>query len=674
METKEHLDQTAGENTNQSENSTSQEMNQSTPEKSEENVNKEEIANEATEVEKTETTSTDSTNDDQELNEVAAAALSSVQDDHEDLMEDDNQGDEEVQEYSEEDLENMSREDIVVAIEDTVRIDNVTKIRNNVSLLRVAFNNLTNELREKAKADFIEAGGEEDNFHYEKDNLDVRFGGAFGIYKEKRTKYQEEQEKVKEENLVKKNEILEELKELINSNEPLKATYDKFNELQEKWKSVGMIPKAEVNNLWQNYHFLVDKFFDKVKISKELKDMGLKKNLEAKVTLCEAAEGLMATESIADSFKELQELHKKWKEIGPVPHAQKDEIWDRFKAATDKVNQRRRDHYNQLRDGLQANYDAKEKLCEAAEEILKDKNENVKDWQAGTDKMQNLLNEWKKIGPAPKKVNDEIWARFKASLDTFFGSKKEFFASLKDQQLQNYNKKVELCEKAEEMKESNQWKDTTRALIKLQEEWKKIGPVPKKHSDKIWKRFRAACDFFFNAKEEYFKDIHKHEDENLKKKKELIEEIKAFELSEDRNADLDKLKEFQGQWNDIGHVPFSEKDKLMNQYREILDEKYGKLKVSSMEKNTMNFKSKFEGVKGSADGGRMINREKNVIVNRIKKMEDDIKLWENNIGFLASSKNADILKVEFERKIKKAKDDMKLLKQKLRILDNIDNE
>ncbi len=679
METKEHLDQTAGENNNQSENSTS---TGNTSVSNEENVNmeKKEPENQQTTEESAANENVETKKeavDDESLEEAAQKAIASVQDDQAELVDEENGHGEntdgvEIHDYTDQELEKMTREETIIALEDTVRGENVAAMKVNVANLRNAFNKHTEKIREQQLKEFVEQGGAEEAFSYERDNLDIRFNGAYGIYREKRAKFQEALEAQKVDNLARKNEILEQLKELINSEEPLKTTYDKFQEIQGQWKAIGMVPRTEVNNLWQNYHFLVEKFFDKVRISRELKDLGMKKHLEQKVALCEEAEKLIVSESVSESFKELQVLHEKWKEIGPVPSEQKEQIWERFKAATDKVNQRRRDYYAKLREKQQENYDIKTKLCEAAEEIINQDNPNVKDWQQNTDKIQKLLSDWKKVGQAPKKLNDEIWERFKSSLDTFFGGKKQFFAELKDQQVNNHNQKIELCIKAEALKGSTDWKNTTRALIKLQEEWKKIGPVPKKHSDKVWKRFRSACDCFFNAKEEHFKDIHQHEGENLKLKKELVAKIVAYELSNVKNEDLENLKAFQKEWMEIGHVPFAEKDKLMKEYRDAIDEKFNKLKISNMEKSAMNFMSKFESVKDNPDGSRRIGREKNVIMNRIKKMEEDIKLWENNIGFLASSKNADILKQEFERKIKKAKDDMKLLKQKLRILDNMD--
>ncbi len=579
----------------------------------------------------------------------------------------------ELPEFSEEELKEKGREELVLLLEDIVRTDDVAKMKAKVAQVRVAFNQKTAEEKQVHEGEVSEEGTEgETEEKIVHDELDIRFNSAFGIYKEKKGKYNEEQEQLKLANLEKKKQLLEDLKELINSEESLKSTYDKFNEIQDEWKNLGMVPRTEVNNLWQNYHFLVEKFFDKVRINKELKDLGLKRNLEQKLALCEQAEELLLENSVHKSFKALQNLHKDWREIGPVPKDKKDEIWDRFKSATDKINQRRREHFNSLRDDQQENYDAKIKLCEQAETILQIETQSVKEWHDNKNKMQDLLTSWKTVGPAPKKLNDEVWERFKSSLDTFYSNKKEFFAKLKDDQMDNLNMKIDLCVQAESLKGSTDWKSTTRDLIHLQEEWKKIGPVPRRNADKIWKRFRSACDEFFDAKEEFFKNIHQHEDKNLAMKKELIENIKAFNLSEDKNQNLDALKDFQRKWMEVGHVPFADKDKIQSEYRSAIDSKFEELNISNMEKSAMNFKTKMEQVKDSPNADRTLYRERNFLQNKLNKLIDDIKLWENNIGFLADSKNANILKIEFEKKIKKAKQEIDSLKTKIKYIDDMD--
>ena len=429
-----------------------------------------------------------------------------------------------------------------------------------------------------------------------------------------------------------------------------------------------MVPRTEINDLWQNYHFLVEKFFDKVKLNKELKDLDLKKNLEAKMALCEKTEELLLETSLLKSFKKLQKYHEEWKELGPVIADKKDEIWERFKNATDKINERRREHYVKVEEEQQKNLETKVALCDQAEEVLGLNNETIKDWQENTNKVNELLKIWKSIGPVPQKVNAEIWNRFKASLDGFFAVKKEFFDKLKDQQIHNYNLKVELCLQAEGLKTSTDWKKTTNDLIKLQNDWKKIGPVPKKHSDKIWKRFRAACDEFFTAKSGYFSNLQSSEEENLGKKRDLIQRLKDHQFGEDRNANLEALKGFQREWTEIGHIPIKEKDKMQTEFRTIINEHFDRLKINPVEVSTLSYQNHVESLKHDPQAKRLMGKEREILGGKISKMKEDINLWENNIGFLANSKNAVLLKEEFLKKIDKAKGEVKVMEAKLKLL------
>ena len=429
-----------------------------------------------------------------------------------------------------------------------------------------------------------------------------------------------------------------------------------------------MVPKNEVNNLWQNYHFLVEMFFDKVKINKELKDLDLKKNLEHKIVLCEKAEELLLESSILKSFKELQRLHEQWKEIGPAPDDKRDEIWDRFKSATEKINVRRRDHYKKLQDEQESNLIAKTALCEKAESMLTDEVDSIREWQNLTKQFDDLFKVWKSVGPAPKKQNDQIWERFKTSLDSFFSDKKEYFGKLKDQQVNNYNLKLDLCVQAEALKDSAEWRDATRDLINFQKQWREIGPVPRKHSDKIWKRFRSACDEFFNRKAEHFANIRGEESGNLKKKEDLIKQVEEYDFAGSKGDNLAVLKDFQRQWTDIGFVPFKEKDRLQTAFRDVINKQLDKLNISNVEMSMSSYKSRFEIIKDSPDGDRQVYRERTFIQNKVSKMQEDILLWENNLGFLAASKKASLLKAEFEKKIETAKKEVAVLQSKIKFL------
>lgn len=570
---------------------------------------------------------------------------------------------------TDEEYDRFSRAELIEQLEKAVSETDINMVKTRIALIKVAFlkKNKEEHLRQYEKAG-EEGASKEELEAVREDELDIKFNEIFNIYKANKARYTEEQEKVKLENLKKKFHILEELKLLIGSEETLKKTYDEFKTLQERWKEVGMVPRTEINNLWQNYHFLVEKFFEKVKLNKELKDLDLRKNLEAKMALCEKTEELLLETSAIKSFKKLQKYHEEWKEIGPVPADKKDEIWERFKNTTDKINDRRRDHYALVEQDQEKNLETKTALCEQGEEILELKNETIKEWQDNTNKVNELLKIWKSIGPVPQKVNNDIWIRFKTSLDSFFANKKEFFDKLKEQQLHNYNLKVELCLQAEALQQNNDWKKTTNELIRLQGEWKKIGPVPKKHSDKIWKRFRAACDAFFHAKSAYFTNIQGHEEENLKKKTELIDRLKEFQFTEDKSANLDLLKNFQREWTEIGHIPMKDKDRLHNEFRGLISQHLDRLKISEVEMSTLNYQARFETMKNDPQSRRFIGREKELLMGKISKMKEDINLWENNIGFLAKSKNAIILKEEFEKKIDKAKSELKVMEAKLKIL------
>jgi hypothetical protein len=565
--------------------------------------------------------------------------------------------------------EKYSREKLVELLETAVQEPDINTVKSKISLIKVAFLQLSKEARHELYQQMSAATeGEVTEIEAAPDPLEDRFNTAFAIYKSKKTKFNEELEKQKLVNLTAKTKILDELKTLINSEETLKKTYDDFKVLQKSWGEIGMVPKADANGLWQNYHFLVDKFFDKVKINKELKDLDLKKNLERKMEICEKTEELLLETSLLKAFKQLQQYHEDWKETGPVPQEKRDEIWDRFRNATDKINERRREHYTHLQDEQEENFKAKVVLCEKAEQLIAKEYKSLKEWQDSTSLVNELLKDWKSVGPAPKKQNNDIWVRFKGYLDAYFAAKKDYFNILKDQQLHNYNQKLDLCVRAEALRLSSEWKNTTRELIDLQNEWKKIGPVPRKFADKIWKRFRAACDDFFKSKAEFFKNIHGQEEDNLQKKTDLIKKVQEFETGDDKQASLTTLKEMQREWMEIGHVPIKEKEKLQNEFRTAMNKHYDKMKINAAEMNTMNYRSRMETIKEQPDAGRIITKEKNSLQTRITGLQEEIKLWENNIGFFANSKQANILKSEFETKIQNAKEELATLEAKMKFL------
>ncbi len=568
------------------------------------------------------------------------------------------------------DFDQMNKQELVELLEEVVREKDITVIKGRVAKIKGAFYHLNREEINHQKQAFLAGGGKEEDFAHVTGPLEKRFDDAFSIYRHNRAKYSEELEKEKQLNLKKKFEILEELKQLIASEETLKRTYDEFKRLQQDWKEAGVVPVGELNNLWQNYHFLVEKFFDKVRINKELRDLDLKKNLELKLELCKKAEGLLEEKSALNSFKKLQQYHDDWREIGPVPREQKDEVWERFKAATDKINQLRREHYKDIHEEQEKNFEAKELLCAEAEKLISEEHPaSVKEWQKATDKFNDLLNRWKSVGRAPRVKNDLIWKRFKTSLDSFYSDKRSFFSSLKESQMENYSKKLALCEQAEAIKESTDWKKVTNDLIGFQKEWKEIGPVPRKYSDKIWKRFRAACDEFFNRKSAFYKNNHKEEEENLKKKEELVASMLDFGVKDDKEENLTALKEFQQDWLAIGHVPFHVKDKVYKSYHEAYEKLLEKMHLSQTELSSRGFKNKLEVFKKSPEGEYRLLHERSVLSAKLKKLKEDISLWENNIGFFSSSKQASTLVSDFEKKIELAKKDFNLLKEKIKLID-----
>lgn len=586
-----------------------------------------------------------------------------------DLNENDNETEvEESVDFDEAEIADLCKEELIVLYEETVKDSNVNAVKQKVAAIRVAFLKLQKEDEQKQLDAFLEAGGEKIDFRPDEDPLRKRFGAASHLYRERRQKYQEEQEALKLDNLAKKNEILDKIRTLLVSEDSLKETYDQFKQLQEDWKTIGNVPSSEVKNLWNNYHFLVEKFFEKVKLNRELRDMGLKKNLEKKTEICEKAEALLLNENTQEAFSELQALHTEWKEIGPVPQEQSEDLWNRFKMASDQINSKRREIREARAKQQMEAYETKVGLCENAEEILANKRETAKDWQNDSDKLMALMETWKKTGFAPKKYNEEIWERFRTSFDDFFTGKKEFFNKMKDDQNVNYQKKVELCIEAEALKDSSDWNPTTKELIRLQAEWKKIGMVPKKQRDKVWARFRAACDEFFNRKADHFKGARQGEEENLKLKREVIEKVKAFQAGDSKDANINALRDFQKQWSAVGHVPFKEKDVVYNEFRAAMDKLVEQMQVNEFELAKDNFADQVEHMKNSEDGSRQLDREKYNIQKKIERIQEDVQVWENNIMFFANSKQASVLKNEVQKKINRAKGEIKILKEKLKMI------
>lgn len=576
--------------------------------------------------------------------------------------------DEKIQQPIEENIEQVTqnyqtldREDLLKEFQNLLNANNFDVLKQRARLIKDVFEAKSKEIYAKAFEKFLEEGGVKEDYKSELDKIDIDFRKLYGEYRERRQKYLEKQEQDKIDNLEKKKAVLEELRTLLQQEGSLKEIYDIFNQLQAKWKEIGAVPRSEANSLWESYHFLIEKFYDKVKINRELLEIGMKK----KIALCERVESLLLEPSINDSFRQLQECHQLWKEIGRVSADKSDEIWERFKKASDAVNKRCQEHYEKIREEQNNNLLAKKALCEKLEELLKTELSTVKDWTEATTKVNELFDLWKTIGPVPREENENIWNRFKKPIDKFYEDKKEAFVKMKESQDENYQKKVELCLQAEVIAERSDWKRATEDLLKLQEEWKNVGYVSKKQSDKLWVRFRQACDKFFERKAQDYQNRKDNESENIAKKEALIQAVKDFSFTEDKQHNLDVIKDFQRQWSEVGYVSTDERNRLYAEFRKAIDAHFDKLQSDSMELNLNNYKMRLEAVEGKVN----VSREKKDLLDKIQKLQNDLNVWENNLGFLASSKQADLLKAEFDKKIEKAKAEIQLLKAKVKLLE-----
>ncbi|TKG97348.1 DUF349 domain-containing protein [Puteibacter caeruleilacunae] len=526
----------------------------------------------------------------------------------------------------------------------------------------------------KLKAAFVEAGGEEKDFKPEQDPYEKDLRDLMKRYRDLKSEFNKSVEEEKEDNLKEKYRVIEEIKELVNRKESINKTFHEFRELQTRWREIGLVPQAKLKDLWETYHHHVENFYDYIKINRELRDLDLKKNLQLKITLCERAEELLMESSVVKAFGILQKYHEQWREIGPVPREKKEELWERFKAATSQINKRHQQYFEDRKKEQKKNLEAKTVLCEKADEIAALELKSFKEWDEKSKELIELQKVWRTIGFAPKKDNNSIYERFRTACDQFFDKKRDFYAKSKADQSNNLQLKTDLCVQAEALKDSTDWKKTTDEYIKIQRRWKEIGPVPRKHSDSIWKRFRAACDFFFDRKSEHFKGVDNSQVDNLKAKEALVEEILKFELTGNEQEDLDTLKGFQRKWTEIGHVPFENKDEILRKYRSAIDSKFDNLRVDEKNRNLLKFRSKMENFTGSVRGVNKMRFEREKHVNKLKQLENELVLLDNNIGFFSNSKNAEALIADVRVKIERVKEQIKLLKNKIRIIDEIDDE
>ena len=566
-------------------------------------------------------------------------------------------------------FDHLNRQEVVETLEEVVGEKDIVKIKKQVSLLKIRFLQLNKESKEERLQSFLANGGNKEDYDYSADELEVRFEQAFDRYKANKAKYTEDLEQEKVLNLEKKYALLEELKVLIDSTDSLKQIHDKFKDIQTIWKEIGPVPQTNITELWQNYHFYVEKFFDKVKMNRELRDLDFKKNLERKLEICEKTEALMLESSILTAFNLLQQYHQEWREAGQIEEEKREELWNRFKTASDKINQQRKDYYDALDKQQEENYKAKLLLCDKIEEITQVEFTSKKQVSTIGDQVKVLLDAWKLLGAAPKEVHNEVWERFHKSLDTFFANKKHYMSQVKDDEDNNYNLKLNLCIQAEALASRTDWVKATKDVIELQEEWKKIGAVPRRHSETVWKRFRKACDVFFDAKKERYKEMNKDEKENLKKKEDIIKRVNEYVFAPSKEENFEVLKALQREWTEIGFTPIADRDRVWNAFREAINKRFDELKLlPNSELDKAKYTERIQEILDNKNTKTTIGKEQWNIQSKIKELTDDVNLWENNLGFFANSKNSDELRAQFNKKIEQAKQEINTLKTKLAII------
>jgi len=536
-----------------------------------------------------------------------------------------------------------------------------------IDYLKTVFYKLHFAEREAQQKAYLDAGGDPEKYVVAPDEDEIAFKAEMVVIKEKRQKLFMQQEEEKQENLKKKLDIIEKLKTLATSPEEANKTYQEFKKLQQSWREIKAVPAEKANELWRNYQLYVEQFYDLLKLNIEAREYDFKKNLEKKTKLCEAAEKLADEEDVISAFHQLQDLHKEFRETGPVAKELREEVWNRFKAASTVINKRHQQHFESLRAQEEENLTRKTELCEKVEAIAKEENNGSADWERHTKEIIDIQTEWKTIGFAPQKMNVKIFERFRAACDDFFGRKAEYFKGLRQKFAENAEKKKALVEKAQALQDSTEWRSTTDKLIALQKEWKTIGMVPKKIGDQLWNDFLAACNKFFEARNAANAGTRGEERENLNKKRNIIEQLKT--LAEEAADGLqEKVQSLVEEYNQIGHVPYKEKDQLYKDYHAILDKLYKELNISTARRRLDNFKNNLKNM--AERGSNAIDNERSKLMRRYEQLKQEINTYENNLGFLnISSKKGNSLIDEMNRKVQKLKDDLELTKQKIKAID-----
>ena len=540
-------------------------------------------------------------------------------------------------------------------------------VKDEIDLLKTVFYKLHIAEREARLKEYIDGGGNPETYQVVPDQDEETFKAQMAVIREKRAQIMQQQEAEKQANLEKKLEIIEKIKAMATSPDEAGKSYNEFKELQQQWKDIKNVPADKANELWRNYQLYVEQFYDLLKLNSEAREYDFKKNLEMKTKLCEAAEKLADEEDVISAFHQLQELHQQYREIGPVAKELREEVWARFKAASTVINKRHQQHFEDLRAKEEENLARKTALCEKVEELGKAENKGAADWEKRSKEIIDIQNEWKTIGFAPQKMNVKIFERFRAACDDFFGRKAEYFKALKVTFSENIEKKKALVEKAQALADSTDWKATSDKLIALQKEWKTVGMVPKKLGDQLWQEFLGACNKFFEARNAAGAGQRNEEHANLEKKKGIIEQLKA--LAENAaDATKEKVQALTEEYNKVGHVPYKEKDKLYEAYHEVLDRIYKELNISTKRRRLNDFKANIKNV--AKRGEEALDNERGRLARRFEQLKQEIQTYENNLGFLnASSKKGNSLIDEMNRKVQHLRDDLELVRQKIKAID-----
>lgn len=576
----------------------------------------------------------------------------------------------EKKEVPEIDFSILSTEEIIRQAQKLINDYPVVSLKEIFEGLPEIFESRYKEEYEKALAIFTADGDKPEDFEYKNDNRE-RFNALYKLYKDKKNATARQTEAEREENLKIKLGIIEELKALVQKEEALDKTFQEFRDLQERWRNTGMVPQGQLNGLLETYHHHVENFYNYIKINKELRDLDLKRNLDAKNALCEEAEKLVENNDIAGAFKQLQLLHSRWKEIGPIPKEQKEPLWERFKAATSQINEKYHHFFESLKQEQEDNLKVKEEICGKAAAIAAGEYRSISEWNTATQNIIDLQEEWKHSGTIPQKERNKIYKKFRSSCDTFFERKRDFYKKMSAEQDKNLELKIKLCEKVEAIKDSTDWKITTDRIISYQKEWKKIGPAPKKYSNKVWARFREACDTFFNNKKLHFKDIDSEQSKNLELKKAIIEEARQFTLSGNAEEDINKLKDFQNRWAEIGFVPIKYKDAIQEEFRHLIDGWFDQLNLDEYDRDLERFRAKLSSLDAGDYKDYKIINEREKLVAKIRQLELDVNTYENNIGFIAKSSKSQGLIEELNSKIENTRQRLNLLQEKLKALDSL---